>query len=157
VESTAPSETPGSLGSRLPANLLLNLVPLTLVCLQHCASMTSSSVALEVDNSDSTSSITSLVNKHLFEAAVELLVAVPEIITDMLSLLQKIMSGMTSRQFSPNFHNLGYVPLDFFESTLDNDLLVSFVHHDLNDPATETQHKIRVNLIFESLRAGSCT
>ena len=94
VELTSPSESPGGLGSRLPANLLLNLVPLTLVCLQHCASMGSSSVALEVDDSNSASDITSLLNKHLFEALVELLVAVPQIINDMLSLLQKIMSGM---------------------------------------------------------------
>lgn len=99
VELTSPSDSLGSLGSRLPANLLLNLVPLTLVCLQHCASTTSSSVALEVNNSDSTSSIASLVNKHLFEAAVELLAAVPGIITDMLSLLQKITSGVTVCDF----------------------------------------------------------
>ena len=94
VELTSTSESPDSLGSGLPSNLLLDLVPLTLVCLQHCASAASSSVALEVNNGDSTSNITSLVNKHLFEAAVELLVAVPEIITNMLSLLQKISSGM---------------------------------------------------------------
>jgi len=92
VELTSPSESPGALGSRLPANLLLNLVPLTLVCLQHCASTTSSSVALEVNNVDSTSDIALLVNKHLFEAVVGLLVAVPEIVKDMLSLMQKIMS-----------------------------------------------------------------
>ena len=90
----SPSESSSSLDSRLPANLLLNLVPLTLVCLQRCASRTSSSGPLEVDSSDSTSSIASLVNKDLFEATVELLVSVPEIVTDMLSLLQKITSGM---------------------------------------------------------------
>lgn len=94
MELTSPSESSGSLGSRLPTNLLLNLVPLTLVCLQHCASTTSSSGPLEVNSSDSTSSVASLVNKDLFEAAVELMVSVPEIITDMLSLLQKITSGM---------------------------------------------------------------
>ena len=49
---------------------------------------------MEVNSSDPTSSIASLVNKDLFEAAVELLVSVPEIITDMLSLLQKIAAGM---------------------------------------------------------------
>jgi len=93
VELTSSSESPGALGSRLPANLLLNLVALTLVCLQHCASTTSSSVALEANNVDSTSGITLLVNKHLFEAVVGLLVAVPEIVKEMLSLnMQKIMS-----------------------------------------------------------------
>ena len=96
MELTSPSESSGSLGSRLPANLLLNLVQLTLVCLQHCASTTLSSEPLEVNGSDSTSSIGSLVNKDLFEAAVELLVLVPEIITDMLSLLQKIATGIDS-------------------------------------------------------------
>ena len=94
VELTSPSESPGALGSRLPANLLLNLVPLILVCLQHCASTTSPGVALEVNNVDSTSGITLLVNNHLFEAVVGLLVAVPEIVKDMLSLMQKIVSGM---------------------------------------------------------------
>lgn len=93
VELTSPSES-GAPGSRLPANLLLNLVPLTLVCLQHCASTTSWSVALEVNNVDSTSGIALIVNKHLFEAVVGLLVAVPEIVKDMLSLMQKIMSGV---------------------------------------------------------------
>jgi len=99
VELTSPSESPGALCSRLPANLLLNLVPLTLVCLQHCASTTSSSVAMEVNNVDSTSGITLLVNKHLFEAVAGLLVAVPEIVKEMLSLMQKIMSGMRFSQF----------------------------------------------------------
>lgn len=94
VELTSPSESTSSRGSSLPAKLMLNLVPLSVVCLQHCASTASLSLVLEVKSSNSTSGTASLVNKHLFEAVVELLVAVPEIITDMLSLLQKIMSGM---------------------------------------------------------------
>ena len=88
VELASPSGSAVSSHS-LPANLKLNLVQLTLVCLRHCTSMASPSGALD----DITSSTASLVKEHLFAAVLQLLVAVPEVITDMLTLLLRIVSG----------------------------------------------------------------
>lgn len=99
VELATPSDSADSSHS-LPAKLMLDLVQLTLVCLQHCTSMASPSGALESNKRDLTSSIASVLNKHLFDAVVELLVAVPEVITEMLPLLLKIVSGM---EFLANF------------------------------------------------------
>ncbi|XP_078376384.1 testis-expressed protein 10-like isoform X2 [Oculina patagonica] len=91
VELASPSDSADSSHS-LPANLMLDLVQLTLVCLQHCTSMASTSGALESNKDDVTSSTASVVKKHLFDAVVELLVAVPEVIIEMLPLLLKIVS-----------------------------------------------------------------
>jgi len=82
VELATNSES--TVSSRLPALVLSNLAQLSLVCLQHCTT-------LESCTEDSTSS-TSAVKKHLFDAVVELLLVSPTILPDMLSLLLKILS-----------------------------------------------------------------
>lgn len=92
MELASPSDSAGSSGS-LPTQLMLNLVQLTLVSLQHCTKAASPSGALESSNDDVTSSTASVVNKHLFDAIVRLLIAVPKVITDVLPLLLKIVSG----------------------------------------------------------------
>ena len=93
VELASPSESTSSSQS-LPAKLMLNLVPLMLVSLQHITRPASSSDALESNEGYLTRSTEPVVNKHLFDAVVELLITVPEIIRDMLPLLVKILSGI---------------------------------------------------------------
>ena len=66
----------------LPATLRSNLVHLTLVCLKHCTCKSSSSSALNLSSDD------------LFDAAVKLLCALPEVIPDVFSHLLIVLSGM---------------------------------------------------------------
>ena len=92
VELATDSESTASSHS-LPAQVCTNLAQLSLVCLQHCTTVESC-----IDSE------ASAVKRHLFDTVGELLLASPAILTDMLSLLLKIVSG---KAFLTTFPCLG--------------------------------------------------
>ena len=86
LELASASESTASSPS-LSSQVLSNLAKLSLVCLKHCTALESYTEDLASGALD--------VKRHLFDAVVELLIASPAIVTDMLSLLLTILSGKT--------------------------------------------------------------